>query len=204
MPSLLCLSPTLLDQSFPRDENELQRVAIALGKIQEYLEQDEVHFIVTQTLCELVEIFEWDRPELESMYPLISLIYNLLNQWILQPHEALVRIILPEDLNCQPHPLPEGTKSYGFVEDWSIEVGKLYGLHSTYVQGNEFFIGIACEFAFSGEELGQYPREQKSLFYQLSDSRSRDHGLPVSNRRQSRGCNCTHRSLWHGLQVQCG
>jgi len=34
MPTLLCLSPVILDQSFPRDDDELNLVAIALGELQ--------------------------------------------------------------------------------------------------------------------------------------------------------------------------
>lgn len=156
MPPLLCLSPVLLDQSFPRDEEELQRVAIALGEIQGCIENDEAHLVVTEPLEEVVEVFEWDHPQLCSMYSLLQIIRDLLNQWFLQRHERLVKLKVPEDLDFQSHPVPKGSENQGLVEDWSVEVGKVFALHSECSKSREFFIGVACDCAFAGEELGEY------------------------------------------------
>ncbi len=54
MSALLCPSPVILDQSFPRDEDELNLVAVALGELQLYIEQDQAHLILTSTLRDLV------------------------------------------------------------------------------------------------------------------------------------------------------
>jgi hypothetical protein len=58
MPKLLCPSPVILDQSFPRDDDELNLVAVALGELQLYIEEDKAHLIVTNILRDLVADFE--------------------------------------------------------------------------------------------------------------------------------------------------
>jgi hypothetical protein len=165
MPPLICLSPVLLDQSFPRDQDELQRVAIALGEIQEYVEEDKVYLVSTEPLEEIVEIFDWDYPGLSRMYPLLQSVYDLLNQWFLLQNGGLVRIQVPEGVAYQPHPIPKGTENQGFVEDWSREVGKIFSLHPTCSSDRrEFFIGIACDHAFAGGELGEYENSEAQSF----------------------------------------
>jgi hypothetical protein len=165
MPPLLCLSPCLLDQSFPRDLDELQRVASALGELQQHLEKNEAHLVSTEPLEEIVEIFDWDYPELSRIYPLLQSIYDLLNQWFLLQNDRLVRIRAPEELAYQLHPIPEGTQNQGLVGDWSREVGKMFSLHSTCIRGRrEFFIGVACDRAFADEKPGKYEDSNAQAF----------------------------------------
>jgi hypothetical protein len=153
MPPLICASPTVLDQSFPRDEDQLRAVAITLGEIQQQLKNNQVHLVLTEGLRELVQEFDWrnrDNP------PLLLEIYHLLDEWFLKNHERLVRADLSGVNRYQPHPIPAGCSTLGLVEIWSDEVGKLLALHDMCCQGNSYFIGIACEQAYSGSRLQRY------------------------------------------------
>lgn len=145
MPPLICCSPVILDQSFPRNRLELNLVVDTLVKIQEQIKCDEVHLILTEQLAELVENFDWN---IREEYAILRDIYNLLNQWFLQQHERLIRIDLSDINEYYKHPIPEGCESQGLVDFWSDEVGKLLSKHDNHCSRNEFFIGIACESAY--------------------------------------------------------
>lgn len=145
MPPLLCCSPVILDQSFPRDKYELYLVADTLGKIQGQLNSDEMHLVLTDELAQLVEDFDWTVSE---EYCILNDIYRLLSQWFLQPHERLIRVDLSEIGEYAKHPVPEGCEVQGLVEFWSDEVGRLLARHDRCCPRNRFFIGIACESAY--------------------------------------------------------
>ena len=144
MPYLLCTSPTLLDQSFPRDSDELRMVAITLGEIQRQIEQNEICLILTDGLAAIVESFEWN----DFQNPTIREIYNLLNRWFLQKHEGLFTIDLSFISHSLKHPLPPSCCCEGLVDLWSEEVGKLLTFHDEHHKGNNFIIGIAYERAY--------------------------------------------------------
>jgi len=160
MPPLLCTTPTILDHSFPRNEDELYRVAESLGVIEEILKEDRAHLILTSWLREVVEEFEWQTGK-----PLLGDIRRLLCQWFLQPHERLVEVNLDHIKDYKSHPLPMSCKSQGLFEFWSDEMGKMLILHDSCCSNNEYFIGIACELALCGEELGEYvnPNNEKTF-----------------------------------------
>lgn len=153
MPPLICASPTVLDQSFPRDTAQLRAVAITLGEIQQQLQNNEIHVVLTEGLRELVQEFDWRHPD---SHPLLIEIYNLLNQWFLKKHERLVQADLSDVNKYQRHPIPAGCSALGLVEIWSNEVGRLLTLHDKCCHGNSYFIGIACEQAYSGSTLNRY------------------------------------------------
>jgi len=153
MPPLICCSPAILDQSFPRNEEELTIVAVALGEIQGCIQGDEVYLIITHDLRELILAFDWN---VRSRYPLLLDIYRLLDQWMLQRHEHLVEINVSEVCEHCPHPVPQGCTLVGLVEIWSDEVGKILFLHDRCCPRREFFIGVACASAFAGKEKGAY------------------------------------------------
>lgn len=153
MPPLICCSPAILDQSFPKNEEELTTVAAALGEIQGYIQGDEVHLIITDGLRDLISEFDWN---LRSRYPLLIDIYGLLDQWMLQRHEGLVEIDVSEVCEHCPHPVPQGCTFVGLVEIWSDEVGKILFLHDRCCPEGEFVIGIACASAFAGRAKGAY------------------------------------------------
>lgn len=151
MPPLICPSPILLDQSFPRDEEQLRRVAEALGELQLLLEDGVVQLVLTSALQEFVSIFNFEGP-----YPLLLEIYRLLDQWFLQPHEDLIRADVSSVGESLPHPVPSGCSDEGLITYWSDEVGKLLVLHDHCAAPGTFFIGIACSNAFAGHPLGTY------------------------------------------------
>lgn len=145
MPPLICCSPVILDQSFPRDAFELYLVADTLGRIQDQVRCDEVHLILTDELAELVENFDWSVRE---EYAILVDIYNLLRQWFLQQHKGLIRVDLSRIKEYNKHPIPEGCDAKGLVDLWSDEVGKLLVKHDRCCSRGAFFIGIACESAY--------------------------------------------------------
>jgi len=160
MPPLICTTPTILDQSFPRNDEELYRVAESLGVIEEILKADKAHLILTNLLREIVEPFEW-----QNHHPILGDIRRLLCQWFLQPHERLVEINLDDIEDHNPHPLPFSCNSQGLFDFWSDEMGKMLVKHASCCSGDEFFIGIACELALCGEGLGEYdnPNNEKTF-----------------------------------------
>ncbi len=164
MTPLLCASPVILDQSFPRDDSELLLVADALGELEGHLQKDTVHLILTADLRAFVEAFDWTRT---GPYPLLNDIFRLLNQWFLQPHDRLVGVNVSEVENYKPHPLPRGTEKQGLVEIWSDEVGRMLVLHDACCTGNEFFVGVACVFAFAGEDVGEYDNPSNQRVFPL-------------------------------------
>lgn len=153
MPPLLCPSPTILDQTFPRDDFQLRVVSECLGEIQRVIEENQAHLILTEILQRFVEYFDWNRT---GPYPLIQIIYNLLNQWILQPHDRIIVLDVGEIEKFTPHPIPVETQLNNYVDRWSEEVGKILVKHDACQNQHNFFIGIACDKAFAGYPKGQY------------------------------------------------
>lgn len=150
---LLCPSPVMLDQTFPRDDDQLMEVGIALGEIQEYLETDQVLLVKTEILGDFVKNIESERL---GANPLLGIISNLLTDYYLKSPEFFVDVEsylseIPADV-YNPHPVPQGTEEEYMVELWAEEVGKLLYLHDLCCKKKEFFIGIACELAFADGE----------------------------------------------------
>lgn len=50
---------------------------------------------------------------------------------------------------------------------WSDEMGKILWIHDSCCHREIFFVGIACEFAFSGEEPGTYHNPDNSRAFPL-------------------------------------
>ena len=164
MPSLLCPSPTILDQSFPRDDEQLSSIAVALGEIQKCLEDNKAELILTDTLKIFIEDFDWDRT---GPFPLLSIIHNLLNQWYLQPTERIIVISTDDIQNFTPHPIPEGTIENGYVGLWADEVGKILIKHDRCCTNEQFFLGVACDRAFAGLDRGRYHNPSNSRVFPL-------------------------------------
>lgn len=153
MPSLLGPSPLLIDQTFPRNEYDLRVVATALGEMQGIAEEGSVHLVVTETLRTFITDFDWSRPELNG---LLLDIYHLLNLLFSQDHFYLVQANVAHIDAEEAHPIPRGTEENGLVEFWADDMGKLLSLHDQECRPEEFFIGIACPYAFAGQEKGEY------------------------------------------------
>lgn len=166
MPSLLCPSPVILDQSFPRNDEELNLVAMALGELQLSFEEDKVDLILTETLKELVadfEGFDWTPPSRDKIQ---GEIYRLLQQLFLREHKRLIQlenyINLSSIREYAPHPVPKTCQKQGLVEMWADELGIMLILHDKCRNKDENFIGVACEQAFAGEPLGEYENNENS------------------------------------------
>ncbi|MDC3962566.1 hypothetical protein KEG38_52600 [Polyangium jinanense] len=137
----------MLDQSFPRTEEELNEAVDTLSALQEWMERDDAHILLTSVLEGFVEHFEWSQT---TTIPLLMEVYRLLQQWILSPNERIIRLRLEHVQLTVAHPLPSRCTSESLlVGYWADELGKVLSLHDqTGVFG--YFIGIACPGGFSG------------------------------------------------------
>lgn len=153
MPAFLLPSPTLTDLSFPRDAEALNRIALALGSLEEEVSHGRVTLILTAALQLFVTDFDWSRTE---NHALLRDIFVLFNQWFLQPHDD-IKIVATENIHsCGLHQIPNGTVSAGVVDLWQEDAAKLLWANDE-ISEESFLLGVACEHAFSGAELGSYP-----------------------------------------------
>ena len=164
MPPLICGSPVIVDQSFPRDQDELKAVSVTLGEIQRQIENGEINLLLTEELAVLIEEFDWNE---RNNYSLIVDIHRLLNQWFLKSHDRLIRIDLSDIVDYKQHPIPEGCNQLGLVDIWADEVGKLLKLHDSCCPGKSYFIGIACEKAYSGLTPRCYCNHKADRYFPL-------------------------------------
>lgn len=164
MPPLLSASPILLDQTFPRSDEELRLVAQSLGELVKVIEEDTAHLVLTEAMRQVVEAFNWDRPHIHSL--LID-IYRLLNQLFLQSHCRLLLVDTSRAIGHIPHPIPEGCTTGKHIENWSAEMGRLLSLHDQCTSDHKMFLGVACHLAFSGSPPGRYSAPTDSRFFPL-------------------------------------
>jgi hypothetical protein len=168
MPALIGLSPLLADQTFPRDDYQLRSVAIALGNLSVLVEDGSVLILCTDFFKDLLSEFDWKEDG-----GIRSQIYMHLHLWWLQGKSANVHA--SGKIDYKPHPIPEGCRTaQGLEEIWADELGKIVVLHDQHSEHGEYFIGIACEKAFSGEKLGDYEKHQCSRFFPLIGPESCD------------------------------
>jgi hypothetical protein len=154
MPPLVCPTPTILDQSFPRNEDELRLVAESLGALEETVQANTAHLLLTHTLQEVVSAFDWRR---NDPHGLLKEIYRLLSAWFLQSHERLISLNLDAVTGHSPHPIPEGCTTGGYVDFWRDELGKLHLLHEKIRQNIQgYCVGVGCDSAFCGKTKGKY------------------------------------------------
>lgn len=165
MPPLICGSPVLLDHSFPRDRKEIAAVAITLGEIQRQLRNDDVHLILTSELTNIIQSFDWEsRTDDPHLKALLRDIWRYLNEWFLTPHNRLIQINLSDVKDYKSHPTPKGCSTAGLVEIWADEVGRLLTLHDKCCPKQYYFIGIACEQAYSGLPPNTYDNPKQRCF----------------------------------------
>lgn len=159
MPCLLCLSPILLDQSFPKSEEELRTVAYALGELEEFISGDTVKLITTQTLFDFIDEFDWTSTNPNLMVE----IYKFLSQLLLRQDDRIVDVDKYLSLvsrsstqTYHSHPLPSRCENQeGLLDLWSDELGKILFVHDQCITDN-FFIGIACANGFAGQSVDEY------------------------------------------------
>lgn len=146
MPPLLCGSPCILDQSFPRDTRELNLVVDTLGELEELVSENRIHLVLTETLRDLVLEFDWQSRG--TQYKILLDIHRILLAWFLTPHDRLISADTSAIQTAQPHSLPTAVDNQGWATLWAEEIGKLLVLHDARCAPG-FCIGIACEQAFT-------------------------------------------------------
>jgi len=161
---LICLSPALLDHSFPKDDHELARVSAALGGIQECLEADKLALLMTDYLGMIASEVDYTRI---GECPILREVISLIQQWVLQPHDGMEQVDATGVEGYEPHPAPLGSHDRGLVIIWQDELGRLLCLHDAVCRTGEYFIGIACDFAFAGGHVGKLENPERRRCFPL-------------------------------------
>ncbi len=156
MPPLLCPSPDVIDQTFPRSIDELRLLRKTLAEITDLIQLEKCRLILTDPIRDFIvgleSNFDWTQM---GTYPELQVIYYLLGQLGLQQHGVQV-VDVTYITEYSPHPLPSDCVACNAGADWSDELGRLLVVHSTRSTAGKFFIGVACTLAFAGKPLGKY------------------------------------------------
>ena len=139
MPPLLCLSPQLLDQSFPRSDIELHVVADVLADLDGLRMAEIAHLALPDTLASYVEEICWSRPNPQGR---LLDVHRYLVALFAQPASGVVRVDVECVADAPPHPIPAGCQMEGWADEWAEEVGRLLRRHDRSLPGNGFFIGL--------------------------------------------------------------
>jgi hypothetical protein len=156
MPPLVCPSPNVVDQTFPRSNEELRLVQRALSRLVLTAQEEKCVILLTGMLSDFIlcldQGFCW---EVMSRYPELHVIYRILAELGLQQH-GVTRLNVSAIKLVDKHPLPAGIEANEFAAKWADELGRLHTLHASLCSPGSFFIGVACTLAFAGENLGSY------------------------------------------------
>jgi hypothetical protein len=157
MPPLLCPSPDLIDHSFPRSVQELERILGALGRLTEGIQSGEFTFLLTEPLLGMIRdsntTFDWTKT---GEFPRLQIVYHLLSQIGLQP-PGVETINLATVTGHIAHPIPSQSRRCTNTAAWADEIGRLYCVHETCREARKPpFVGIGCTSAFSGSALDVY------------------------------------------------
>jgi len=153
MPGLVMLSPIVFDHEFPRNSRELDLVSDALGNIQESVDSDGCHVLLTPLIEEALAGFSWER--CRSEMAILRDIFRLLQEWVLNPSPRYVMRSF-EGLDSPKHPLPVGCVAGAAADLWQSDAGLVLRAHEKTRRDNEVFIGVACPSGFTGGPLGSY------------------------------------------------
>jgi len=127
------------------------------------LQDDLARLLLTLAFRDFIGSFHWERP---NPYPLLHDVHRLLNQLWLQP-ARVVEVDTTGVKGYRSHPIPLGCEGCGLIEFWSDEMGRLLVLHDACCDGGRFFAGVACAYAFAGDELGQYCNPEQARAFPL-------------------------------------
>ena len=155
-PKLIVLSPILIDQSFPRDSEDLLNVAVSLGNLTELLQHGDIIVLLTNVFVTFIEDTCFQR---EDHVPLVLEIYRYLQQISLVQNTSVRLIDVSKISDHQPHLVPVGVnENNGLIDFWKDEVGKLLKIElDTQDISGQYRIGIACDIGFSGGVCRAYP-----------------------------------------------
>ena len=101
---------------------------------------------------------------------MVLIIQKYLSKLFLRKRNQLIQLDLSAIRDYSSHPIPMGCSSNGLAEIWADELGKLLKAHDECCPGNNFFIGIACEKAYSGFPIGSFQQNSDSRHFPLSDA----------------------------------
>ncbi len=165
MMSLLCLSPLIINQSFPRDIDELHQAIDSLNTIKDLIDSEDIQIVITDDLLTFLELVDWiERRD----YPILMELYRYLHLLLLSPADYTIKIKTNGiNLNFTPHPIPTSSQNENLVDVWSREVGILFAIHKEVQDNGKYFIGIACPHGFSGGDTGEYYNEEKNDCFPL-------------------------------------
>jgi len=167
MPPLLCPSPNIVDQSFPRSVDELEMIERALGRICGFISEAKCRLLLTPPLREFIialdESFDWTKMK---DYPGLQIVYSLLAQLGLQQH-GIQTVDLTDVTGYVAHPLPIGCTAEGLGLTWTDELGRLIVAHNKKAQPGKFFVAVACTFAFAGRPVGVYDNPENRPAFPL-------------------------------------
>src|SRR5207302_1511436 len=176
MPALICLSADLADQSFPRFPEDARTVAIALGELAQLTERGIVRVVTTPVFRDLLEAYCWEQPS-----GLKGEIYNYLNRLLLGGGPRTIAVRVSEVNNHIAHPIPVGCDdNETYVQLWSDDIGKLLVIHDDCTAEKKYFIGVACEQAFSGKQINSYKPHNHPRYFPLVSPSTSDCNSPTA------------------------
>ena len=192
MPPIVCPSPDILDNTFPRSVGELRRVLSAVERLATMVQEERLILLLTTPLRAFIadDLFDWTRM---NEFPQLLDIYNVLIRLALQ-QSGVERVDLSGVTAHHAHPVPHGCENLLSAPPWAEEIGKLYVLHNERCNGGDPFVAVACTLAFAGEHLGAYSHSDGTAHFaligpedvaQLSDSVEWDLPDGIANRSVS-------------------
>ncbi len=148
------LPPTLIDQSFPRDLQELNKVAESFGELEKLSINIDLKVVTTDLLIDFLIDFQWQRDAADG-YQLLNEVYAFLLRFLSAGSDRSICVTLAGIGDAPKHPLPIGCTTQGNSELWQDEVGKLLVLHDKVTTKNHFFLGVMCHHSFAeGKYVG--------------------------------------------------
>lgn len=153
---LLSLSPRTLDQSFPRSKEDLECASVCLGELITLSQSGKIKILFTNLTGEFINDIQWEQHE---NVPLLSDIQRALALLFLSNGVLSVICDVQNDGNSTLHPLPNNCCANGNAEIWQEEMGIIFSIHQHHVKNGSNYIGIACDQAFAGYALSEYPPE---------------------------------------------
>lgn len=163
MRPLLCPSPVILDQNFPRSSSELYDISAALAAMHDGLVEGTFGIILPDTFVLFIEAFDWNRT---GPIPLLRDIYRILESWLVRCEGNVLKPCLPS-AKCGSHPLPCDCADSNEAALWAEELAKLLKEHDTVCTHNRFFIGVASHKAFAGVGDDTYCPEPQTRCFPL-------------------------------------
>ena len=152
MRPLLCPSPLILDQNFPKSSAELEEVSVALAEIHSGLIDELFGLVLPEMFVLFIETFNWNRT---VPTPLLRDIYRILESWLLKYEGNVIRPRLPS-MAVGFHPLPCNCERNAQAFLWSEEMAKLLKEHDAVCEPDTYFIGVASHSAFAGSAREVY------------------------------------------------